>query len=151
MAQISIPQPRLTTPPTPPPGSEILVSWLTQTITELSRWFSLASFQLLDSRAILGVGAQQLSNGFTLVSNQPIVEMFTTGGPVISDAANAISDGVIGQLLILENKGPDTVTIKNAAATLLQGGVADYTMNVGDTLVLKWNGTLWIEITRSVN
>ena len=69
-----------------------------------------------------------------------------------SDGTTAITDGdFVGQLLILEGTHDvNTITIQDGANTQLAGG-ADAVLGAGDTLFLVWNGTVWVEISRSDN
>jgi hypothetical protein len=57
----------------------------------------------------------------------------------------------IGEHLILENpNATTTVTLTDGAGVQLNGN-ENYTMGPGDTIQLIWNGTYWLEVSRSNN
>lgn len=75
----------------------------------------------------------------------------SAAGAITLSATNAIANGsVIGQILVIENAGTFTITINDNARTQLNGNVA-YAIGTGDTLMVIWNGTDWMEISRSNN
>jgi len=73
-----------------------------------------------------------------------------TLGGAASDDLDTINGGVVGDWLILRPANDArTVVVKNGTGNILLNG-ADFTMdNVNDRLVLLYNGTNWIEISRA--
>lgn len=90
-----------------------------------------------------------LGAGFTISPDRSYLRI-SSAAPVTSDGTTAISNGSnIGQLLILENSGANNITIQNAANTQLNAS-SSAVLTPNSTLSLIWNGTDWLETSRSI-
>lgn len=69
---------------------------------------------------------------------------YTLGNPSI------LSGSVAGQMLILTSNHGGTTIVQHAGIVRLAGGV-NYSMGAYDSLTLIWDGTFWIELSRSNN
>ena len=85
--------------------------------------------------------------GFTLTPTSSYHTLSATAARD-SNTSTAIKNGsFIGQILVLEGTSDtNTITIKNSANTVLG---SDAVLGANDILVLVWNDTDWIEVTRS--
>jgi len=72
---------------------------------------------------------------------------FNTSG---STTVTAFDDGVAGQMITMISDGAVSTIIQNNASIKLQGAV-DYNMAQYSTLQLVYDGTVWYEVSRSVN
>lgn len=73
------------------------------------------------------------------------------GGAINITANPQISAGSTGQIIIVEGQS-DTNTVKLDDGTgLLLSGAQSFTLGLNDTIQLLYNGTNWVEITRSNN
>lgn len=91
---------------------------------------------------------QLLNNGGTIISDKSYIKVEGVGGPVVLDAVVPISPGTyVGQLLILEGN-ISNVTIMNGGSVSLSNLIV---LDINDTLTLIWNGSQWIETSRSIN
>ncbi|MFH2143554.1 MAG: hypothetical protein ABIJ97_14100, partial [Bacteroidota bacterium] len=70
--------------------------------------------------------------------------------PIVLNGVNAITDGTLsGQVLLLEGSNNiNTITINDGANTQMSGNVV---LGLYDTIMFIWNGTDWIEISRTNN
>lgn len=66
-----------------------------------------------------------------------------------SSTVTNLTGGVLGQIVNLYSPAATAWTFTRANAAL--GGGADFAATQYDTLVLQYNGTLWIELSRSAN
>lgn len=88
------------------------------------------------------------NTGFTLSPDSGYI-VIGSSGAISADGSMAISNGsFFGQLLIIQMVGAGTVTIPDNANTAMAG---DFTMNTEDTLMLLWDNSNWVEISRSIN
>ncbi len=147
MARLNVAPPQL---PPPPQDQERIYSWANRLYAELTRFFSQADLNFPDGRLLARVTKQLLVPGFSIVSAGYYIDLYSNVGPVVSDHATAITLGVEGQTLVIQNRSADTVTIVNGALTRLAGGV-DYVMTTDDTLTVRWDGSFWTETARSVS
>lgn len=95
--------------------------------------------------------ATTVGAGFTLT---PVsgYHVLTGTAARTSDGTTAITDGAFaGQILILQGTSDtNTITIQQAANCRL-AGAANAVLGANDTLMLVWDGTDWIEVSRSNN
>jgi len=91
------------------------------------------------------VNAVTKGAAFTLNPRRPIVSI-TSSVPVTSSATTAIADGgTVGEILRITNdNAADAITFKDAANTQFTAG-ADKVLAAEKTLVVWWNGSLWVE------
>jgi hypothetical protein len=88
-------------------------------------------------------------NTITVTKSYVYVGSGNGGNVTIGPSGIAITDGVQGELLILEGSSDVlTVTVLDNANTKLSGSMV---LGAGDTLMLMFNGTDWIEISRTNN
>ncbi|MBC7390954.1 MAG: hypothetical protein H7329_17230, partial [Opitutaceae bacterium] len=67
----------------------------------------------------------------------------------VSTSITSISNGLeIGQMLIIEYIGNNSLTIRNNGNTKM---ATDFTMDIDDIITFIWNGSDWIEISRRKN
>lgn len=80
------------------------------------------------------------------VGNSSYIRTTTPFGGTTATISNGLK---IGQYLIIENAGPYLLTLNDGAANFnIAGNALLYT---ADTITLIWNGTKWLELSRSDN
>ena len=133
--------------PTPPRDPEEVIRWAQALSDVLAKYFRDAEISLLDKRAFVSVEKQLPGAAFTISPNSVRIELYTTVG-ITSHATTAIKDGEVGQLLILQNVGTATITIKHAANTILKTGADTILAVTNGIMLLSWDatGSNWIEI-----
>lgn len=95
-----------------------------------------------------------VGGGLSLVSAESSSSSITVGDRSYiklnysEDTTVTISDGVAGQILILQNTGTGEVTINDSGNTDLTGV---WEGDSNDTLSLIFDGSKWVEIARSIN
>ena len=95
-----------------------LREWLRDLKLQLGKFFNDAHLFTPDFRLFGRVSRISLLDLFILEPTEMFMEVFSdTGGAVSSNATNAIREGKLGQILIIENIGVQLVTIKNNAKT----------------------------------
>lgn len=73
------------------------------------------------------------------------------GGAINITANPQISGGVLGKFLVVEGKSDtNTLTLDDGDGLQLSGGMS-FTMGAGDSILFVYNGTVWIELSRSNN
>lgn len=86
----------------------------------------------------------------TITSANSYIRITSTGAAATSNAT-AIADPASGsQILVIENVGASTITIRNAANTKL-AGAADVNLGTNDTLTVIFDGGDWVQIGSSNN
>jgi hypothetical protein len=99
------------------------------------------------------VTKQAAIEAFTLNDTTPSVSTKASLYTFTIDSALTVTDfddGVAGQEITVTNPtGAFNVTIDDGANILLNG-TADMVLTINDTLTLIYNGSVWIEIARSV-
>ena len=68
---------------------------------------------------------------------------------VTSDATTAVKSGFRNQRVVLCNRGSNNITVKTAANTRLNGSV-DIVITPNGSVTLRWGGTFWFELGRSI-
>src|SRR4030067_2356194 len=117
-----------------------LREWLRDLKLQLGKFFNDAHLFTPDFRLFDCVSRLSLLDLFILEPTEMFMEVFSdTGGAVSSNATNAIREGKLGQILIIENIGVQLVTIKNNAKTKL-AGAADAVLGQYDTIGIRWDG-----------
>lgn len=81
-------------------------------------------------------------NPFSYIRTSCTANVTCNGGLAVTNGS------VVGQMLIIEHTSATTATYVDAANVQLAGS---FIMDLNDTLTLIWNGTDWVEITRSSN
>jgi hypothetical protein len=109
---------------------------------KLNAKLNIRDFLALDRETIA------VSAGSTITPTKSYVMLSATSSVTLS-ATNAISDGsIIGQILIIVNGSPNTVTINNNSNTII--GI-DLALGQNDILTLMWDGGNWLRISNSNN
>ena len=130
-----------------------LRGWLRDLKLQLEKFFNDARLFIPDFRLFGRVNRIPLLDLFILEPTEMFMEVFSnTGGAVSSNATNAIREGKLGQILIIENIGVQLVTIKNNAKTKF-AGAADAVLGQYDTVVIRWDGEndQWVQWAGSNN
>lgn len=116
--------------------------------------FQLISSGLLQStfqNAVVGATTDIADGGVPTGFGFTTLQQGSGPGSSTTSASTAIVAGThTGQELEIENMGPNHVTVKNAALTLLFGA-ADVDLSLGDTLRVIWNGARWTQTAGSAN
>lgn len=112
----------------------------------------------LERKAILGEGVQSLtiSAGGAVTPETPYAKIVVNGGTGSgADDLDTISGGIEGQVLIIRpatSGGADTVTVRDGAGNILLDAAGNFAMdNVADTIMFIYDGSNWLELTRSDN
>lgn len=110
-----------------------------------------ATTRLTASTGFLSVGAPSvltISSGVvTATRSYHVVQVQTPSSP---DDLDTINGGSEGDILLIRSDGLDTVTAKDGTGNLVLAG--DFALDyAGDMLMLLYNGTHWLELSRSNN
>lgn len=96
-----------------------------------------------------GTTTNVTSDGFALtVGNRGYIRL-TSNSNTTTSRTLTLSDGLVrGQILVIENVdgGSDTFEIDDNAATNNTNVVSARALGPGDSIMLLWNGTDWMEL-----
>lgn len=96
-------------------------------------------------------GIQSMSNDGAVAVTNSYLRVVGYLGAVVLDTDPAIADGLTGQIIVIEGTNDsNTVTIADNCNTQLAGD-ASVVLGLNDTIMLIFNGTDWLEISRSAN
>lgn len=106
----------------------------------------------IEGTTILGDGSELTiaTGAITITSGYHRVDTQSDGG---TDDLDTISGGTTGQMLVLRaENAARTVVVKNGTGNIQLDGAADFSLDdVQDTVSLLYDGTNWLEISRSDN
>ena len=96
--------------------------------------------------------SQSLNAGDAIaISGRTYAKISGNGSAVDLSSDPQIADGVDGQIIILQGTSDaNTVKLDDGTGLQLAGGVS-FTLGANDTMQLIYDGTDWIEVSRSDN
>lgn len=139
---------RLKLPLAPDSVPRELKSYIDSLVNLLQGFFDDVEFVLVDKNLDGSRVIQNVTATFTIDPLAFFVDMYATGA-VSSHATTAIKNGRKDQRVVLSNMSSFNITIVNAANTALNGS-ANAVLTPNGTLTLRWTGSIWIELGRSI-
>lgn len=126
-------------PPIPYPGQTDFYDWVRRLYVELELYFNHMKDQLVDTRGILHIHAQHVSNGFVIKPTAAYIDL-TSSASVTSTDPPFMSNGVEGQSVVLTNIGAFNIAVKTPAVKTLAPNQA---------IFFRWDDTnlRWVQIT----
>jgi len=133
--------------PRAPQRPEDLVSWAQGLSTGLETFFGGSQLETPD-RLLLGRAITQVvTDGFTVDPVEVFIDLVSSAA-VTSSATVAIKAGSDVQLLIVQNRGTFNITFKHGAQ-LEFASFADFVLPPGRSMLVRWNGSVWVEVSNS--
>lgn len=90
-------------------------------------------------------------NQSVTVGNRTFLRIQASGGIGTNRSINLTNGLATGQLLIIEGVGGDSFEIQSDDNVRLNSVDLNLLLNSHDTMMLIWDGTYWVEISRSNN
>ena len=133
--------------PIAPRSESDLVRWTQQLTQELQQHLGHSYMETPDMLLLGKVRKQIATDGFTVDPTEVFTDLFANAD-VTSSVTIAIKTGSTVRLLILQNICTHNITLKQGTQIEF-ASLNDFTLTPGRSILLRWNGTTWMETTNS--